>query len=128
MSTPGTKDLSSSLVPINHKAKITVDDFAFKCEISDRRNGRSQTIMTGTLNGAGYKTGGVPCDLTALSSPGKFPLGSYRVIMQPDTTGTYYAVYNHATKKVQIFSALGSELTNATNIKTLSFPFLAVGE
>jgi hypothetical protein len=66
--------------------------------------------------------------LTLLSSPGNFPLGNYRIVLQADTTGTYLAVYDHATKKLLIYSAVGTELAAGTDISALVFPFMAVGE
>ena len=126
--TPGSVTNSEKFAVGNHPATLTLDDTAFPCQIADRSNGRSQTIIRGTLSGKGYKTGGIPCDLTKLTSPGKFPLGNYRVIVQPNSTAVYYAVYDHAAKKVLIFSGLSAEIASGTDISALVFPFLAVGE
>jgi hypothetical protein len=107
---------------------LVLDDAAFHCEISDRITGRAQNLIRGVVQNLYYKTGGCFMDLTKLSKPGKFPLGRYRVTFQLDTTGTYYAVYDHVNKKIQVFSALGTEISDLTDIHTLVFPFLAVGE
>jgi hypothetical protein len=108
------------------KATVAIDDSAFSCEIADRVNGRAQTIVRGILNGRAYKTGGISCNLSRLTS--KFPLGNYRLILKIDTTCNYYAVFNHATNRMLIYSAVGTEATDSLDISQLRFPFLAVGE
>jgi|WetSurMetagenome_2_1015567.scaffolds.fasta_scaffold25907_2 hypothetical protein len=126
--TTGSKAASGTFGVANHKATITLDDNAFPCAVHSRVNGRAQTVLYGTLSGKGYKTGGIPCDFTAITNPGKFPLGNFRVVVQPDTTCNYYAVYDHAAKKLKIYSSLSGQLANGTVITGLVFPFLAVGE
>lgn len=124
-----SKALSSSVSVAGSPPTLSVDDAAFLCQITERLTNRAQTVMRGVFKSGGfYKTGGVNCDLAKISSPGRFPLGSYRVVVQLDTTGTYYAVYHHANKKLQIYSALGTEVADGTDINALIFPFMAVGE
>jgi len=120
-------NLSEAFIVLR-QATLAIDDQAFPCELSDRINGRAQTVIYGTVKGHMYKTGGVKCDLTKLTSPGKFPLGNYRVVVQLDTTGTYYAVFNHSTKKILMYTGIGSEIANLTNVSAIIFPFMAVGE
>lgn len=109
-------------------ATLTADDAAFPCELADRVSGRTQTILRGTVRCAGdYRTNGVPCDLAIKTSPGRFPLGNYRVVIELDGTTTYYAVYDHTNKKIKILSDLGAEISDLTAID-LTFGFLSVGE
>jgi hypothetical protein len=110
------------------KVAHTLDDVAFPCELSDRATGRTQTLLRGTVTGIYYATGGCSMDLTALTSPGRFPNGNYRVVFQMDNTSTYYAVYNHSTKKIKVYGSLGGELSDQTDISAIVFPFIAVGE
>jgi hypothetical protein len=126
--TAGSQANSEAFIVAGHKATITLDDMAFKCELSDRTNGRAQTLLYGTFKGKAYKTSGIPCNITRLTSPGKFPLGNFRVVVKVDTTGTYYAVFNHSTNRLLLYTALGTQVDDGTDISTLLFPFVAVGE
>lgn len=124
-----TKALSGSVSLAGGPLTAAGDDAAFQCEIADRITGRSQTIVRGQFTNLGfYKTGGVLCDLAKLLKPGRFPLNNYRIAVQLDSTANYYAVYDHTNKKLLIYSALGTQVTNGTNVNALIFPFLAVGE
>jgi filamentous hemagglutinin family protein len=123
-----SKDLSETFAVAGHKATLNFNTSEFKAAVASRINGRAKTLIYGTITAGGYKTGGIPCNLTTISSPGIFPRGNYRVIMQSNSVASHYAVYNHSTKKLLVYSALGTEVTNGTNISTLSFPFIAAGE
>jgi hypothetical protein len=44
-----------------------------------------------------------------------------------DTSGTYLVSWNQATGKLQLFSALATEVTNATDVHTKSVTVAALG-
>jgi hypothetical protein len=122
---PHAADLSSA-VGVAAKATITIDDAAFPCEVHSRSNNKAQSVVRGKITGRAYKAGGIYCNFPVLAS--KFPHGSYRVIMQLDTTANYYAVFDHTTQRLKIYSNVGTEVTDCADISSLIFPFLAVGE
>lgn len=120
----GSNALSSS-ISIG-KVSITEDDAAFDCEMSDRFSHRAQDVMRGIMTVAGlYMTGGIKADFQRRTS--KFPLSNMRIIVQMDATCIYYAIYDHANKRILIYSGLGSEVAHETSL-ALTFPFLGVGE
>lgn len=123
--TDGSEVLSSS-ISVSY-ASISEDDSAFSCELADRLTGRTQNVIRGTITLKNtYLASGLKCDFQKKIS--RFPCGSYRVILQMDTTCTYYGIYNHTTKKILVYNALGTEETAGVSVNNLVFPFLAVGE
>ncbi len=125
----GSKDGSSSLSIGNHDVTVTVDDVAFPCQLSDRATGRTQTVIRGTLKGSLYRTGGMPCDLTKITSPGRFPLGNYRVVVGVDDTGARYGRYDQSAKKLLIQTNLTpTQPSNNADVSAYVFSFMAVGE
>lgn len=131
MATPASDAMSSNLSVVN--ATITEDDSAFECEIADRITGRTQNVVRGLITLAGlYTQSGISIDIQRKTS--RFPqylLGTTypRVVLQMDSTCTYYARVNHTTMKMFVYDGLGSELAqDSAAIDGLVFPFMAVGE
>jgi hypothetical protein len=104
----------------------TLDDAAFECEITERTTGRSQTLIRGIFKPKYYKTGGILCNLATLTK--YFPLENYRLICQLDNTGTYYNLYDHANKKLKMYSDVNTQVSDKVDVSALEIPFMAVGE
>lgn len=125
--TPGSKTISSGFLV--GRADITEDDSAFPCEIADRRTGRAQNIVRGTFTLVGvYKTGGLGINFQKKTS--RFPIAnSPRIVVQMDSTCSYYGVVDHTNKKLMAYTDLGAEVSDANaRVNGLIFPFLAAGE
>jgi len=127
LSTPASAAQPSSFYLYDWVIPIK-DDSAFKAQVQDRISGRGQNLFRGTALGpASYRIGGGNfLDFGEKSSD--FPNGQLRVVLQIDTTATYYPVYDHTNKRLVVYDALGNEVSDETDLSAVIFPFVAVGD
>jgi hypothetical protein len=111
---------------------VTLDTRAFDSEVG-RAQQRGQRVIRGTI--AGDSTYANPngdlADLTDYFPRSGFDQTvKYRVILNPiSNTGNRVGVYNHTTKKLLIYTALGTEAVNGTDQSVNGiFSFVAIGE
>ncbi len=105
---------------------VTLDDRAFAAEVSGRAQQRGQSVIRGTIAAStSYAASGDACDLTDL-----FPSKQmkYRVQLNVvSNTGNRLGVYDHANKKLWVFTALGVEASGDQSVNGI-FSFVAFGE
>jgi hypothetical protein len=109
---------------------VTLDTAAFAAETSTRAQQRGQRLIRGTITASSsYASGGDSCDLANYFPRSGFDdTVKYRVILNPvSNTGNKLGVYNHTTKKLQIFDSLGNETSGDLHLNGI-FSFVAIGE
>lgn len=67
-----------------------------------------------------------PTNGTALTAS-SFGLDEIHHIQGAEPTGTYLVAYDAANQKLKAFSALGTEVTNTTNLSAKTFRCLVIG-
>lgn len=109
---------------------VTLDTAAFASETATRAQQRGQRLIRGIITAsASYATNGDVCDLTNYFPRSGFDQSvKYRVILNPvSNTGNRLGVYDHANKKLKVYTGLGSEASGDQSVNGI-FSFVAIGE
>ena len=82
----------------------------------------SEKVRRGTTNLGVYATGGIAV------TPATFGLRTLTHLdIAPSLDGTTFFVWDAPNGKIKAFSAIGTEVTNATDISSKVFRFMATG-